>query len=148
MQQITTGIFCKLFPFLLKPQEAVKTVIDGQGDHGAEMSAKHYGRTQDLQNGQNNLDAAEYIQASRMYQALMQIEPLDSDWPKEVLDSPALSTCANTELASHAAHWLIVSECALCVRTPAENIVLLSKMLQTLLFLFSPPVHLILSMLS
>lgn len=143
MRQITTGIFRKLFPFLLKPQQSSKTAIDGQGDHGAEMAKKHYGRTQDLRHGQNDLDSAEYILASRLYQALMQTEPLDPNWPREVLDSPGLHAFKNTELASSTANQLIESEYALRAKTSSENKALLSELLQTLPFLFLPAVSVI-----
>lgn len=142
MRQITTGIFREHFPDLLQAQSSSKkTAIDGQGDHGPDVNKNNYGLNAQLFNGHSAPDTHDFVQASRIYQAMMQTVALDIHWPSSVLSSPLFNSTKDEPLALDVAHHLIKTHYGLGRMQPEALPNKLQMLYDSFPFLFVTEVH-------
>jgi hypothetical protein len=143
MRQITTGIFREHVPELLREQSSSKkTAVDGQGEHGPDVSKRYYGLNAHL-HGHSAPDTHDYIQASRIYQAMMQTVPLDVHWPSSVLSSQVFNSSKNERLAIDVARHLIKSYYGFGGMQLEEVSIQLRRLCTNFPFLFANEVRLV-----
>jgi hypothetical protein len=107
-RQIDSGVHKRLFPELLRvPDQAAKTAVDGQGDHGSGPSANHYGRSSNLCRGINEPELNDYIDTSNAHHALMQTGPVNPNWPYNIRQAVPFQRGYQEEIAMDAASVLV-----------------------------------------
>jgi hypothetical protein len=108
MRQIGTGVFHELFPDLIRePSNTSMSAIHGQGDHGRLVTDRYYGRNSDACHGLPLAEVHDYILASKVLQALMQVIPVDDCWPVQVRQSRGLDHGHYEALAVAHADYLV-----------------------------------------
>lgn len=109
MRQLITGVYSELFPHLLYSPPVQSTAAVLQGDHTAATAETHYGRNNEQGNVPLSATAAHrFIQASRVWQALMQTVPLCPAWTEDILKSTSFDPDKKKVYALKVANHLIM----------------------------------------
>lgn len=140
-RQFITGMYRKHHAELLREQSArSKNAADGQGDHGPDASAKHYGNSDELCHGHSAVDTYDFILTSRVHQVTMQTFPLDLRWPESVLGSQIFDLKQYEQIALEVARYLIMKHCGFTRLLTEEVRRLVQKLCNEFPFVFTAEV--------
>ena len=113
-RHIDTGIYCELFPSLIKVQEKdsssrPENAVDAMADHGTAMG-RRYGPSAEQPHGISGMETHHFIIACRVHQALMHLVPKDVHWPQDILESPVFREGRHEKFGIEVAHHLVSKE--------------------------------------
>lgn len=140
MRQLVTGIYSEYFPGLLYTPEVKDTAAVLQGDHNAAITRNFYGRNNLQGDGMSAPDIQSFIQASRIWQALMQTVPVSQAWSQDILKSTCFDPDIKRAYALKLANHLVLPSFASCL-SAIEVKDTLRDLLETLPFIFGPEVR-------